>query len=246
MASDKELHFFDNETLDWRSPDYELLHRFFDGSANGILRGEATPIYTYWPNAIERLAAYNPAAKLIIGLRHPTHRAFSHWRMETTRNDETLPFSDAIRVGRDRVREAPGGVHRVFSYVERGFYARQIKRLLRCFPRNQLHFFRTDRLWSDPAATLADAYSFLSVARAPVKSAPDYIVPLQSADLGELEAADRAALLDLFEADIRETGELTAIPLQDWLTLDYREPMPTTLPCDDLAANSRDAPPSRG
>ena len=131
MARVKEVHFFDDESHSWEAPDHAKLHAFFDDSPRARCRGEATPIYSYWPNAIERLRAYNPAARLILILRHPVSRALSHWRMETSRGWETLPFSAAIRPkARERVRLAPGGVHRVFSYVERGFYATQIERIL--------------------------------------------------------------------------------------------------------------------
>src|SRR6185503_6418815 len=79
----KEVHFFDDESIDWSAPDYGKLHRHYDWSESRV-RGEATPIYLYWPNALKRLLAYNPNVKLIILLRHPIHRAFSQWQMETT------------------------------------------------------------------------------------------------------------------------------------------------------------------
>lgn len=114
MAREKEVHFFDDESIDWSAPDYGRLHAAYDAGERR-LRGEATPIYTYWPNALERLRAYNPAAKIIVGLRHPAFRALSHWRMETARGVEAFSFSEAIRTGRGRVAAAPNGVHREFS-----------------------------------------------------------------------------------------------------------------------------------
>lgn len=227
MASRKEPHFFDNEAMNWQSPDYGLLRQFFDWSATDVVRGEATPIYSYWPNAIERLHAYNPGTKLIVGLRHPAYRAFSHWRMETTRNDESLSFSQAIREGRERVRGADGGVHRVYSYVERGFYSAQVSRLLRWFPRSQVMFFRTDHLWQQPEATLTQICAFLGVKHEVSTQPSEYIVPLQSADVGGMDLVDRDRLLKVFAADIEETSVLTGVALDDWLSRDYREPMPS-------------------
>ncbi len=49
------MHFFDDETQDWSAPDYGAYHAHF-GARDG-LRGEATPIYAYWPNALERIRA---------------------------------------------------------------------------------------------------------------------------------------------------------------------------------------------
>ena len=97
MASVKEIHFFDDEQIDWSNPDYTRLHAQFDWSnANIKVRGEASPIYSYWPQAMQRLHRYSASAKLLMGLRHPSLRAYSHWRMEMVRKLDTLPFNDAI------------------------------------------------------------------------------------------------------------------------------------------------------
>jgi hypothetical protein len=78
MAKVKEIHYFDDEHIDWIEPDHAHLHAAFDWSASGVVRGEATSVYTYWPQALYRLHRYNPLAKLIVGLWHPSFCAFSH------------------------------------------------------------------------------------------------------------------------------------------------------------------------
>ncbi|MCA8901940.1 MAG: sulfotransferase [Hyphomonas sp.] len=165
LSRTKEVHHFDDEqTVDWQSPDHARLHDQFDWTTENVLRGEATPIYLYWPQSLERLQRYNPDARLIVMLRHPAFRAFSHWRMEYKRQWDDLPFEEAISTeGRRRVETAPGGVHRVYSYVERGFYAPQVLRLLGLFPRSQILFLRTDEMWKAPAAVLARIEEFLGV-----------------------------------------------------------------------------------
>ncbi len=226
MARVKETHFFDTESFDWSAPPYDKLHDFFD-PAPVRRRGEATPIYTYWPHAMERLRAYNPAAKLIVMLRHPVLRAFSHWRMETTRGDETLSFPEAIRPeAAKRADAAPGGVHRVFSYVQRGFYAPQIERIRGLFPNDQILILRTDALWIDPVATLQKIQTFLAVA--PLPDAPRrYIVPLDSAASAPLTPADASYLLTLYADDIGRTQTLSGLDRNDWLDPNsaYVEPM---------------------
>lgn len=220
MAAVKEPHFFDDDALDWSAPDYGPLHRHYDWSAARI-RGEATPIHSYWPNSIERLRAYNPDARIIMGLRHPALRAFSHWRMETTRGAESLSFSSAIREGRARMGGAP---HRVYSYVERGFYARQVKRLLACFPARQVHFFRTDRLWLAPETTLSAILALIGADETALAHGREYIVPLASQP-ASAAPADLEYLRQEFAADVAQTAELTGLDLSDWLKPDYCEPM---------------------
>ncbi len=227
MASVKEVHHFDDDAIDWSAPDHSRLHAAFDWKVVGAVRGEATPITLYWPDAPERLRRYNPRARLIVGLRHPVFRAFSHWRMETKRGWDTLPFPQAVGPeGRRRVRDAPGGVHRVFSYVERGLYAQQVERLLMLFPRRQILFFRTDRLWLDPGQVLGEVQDFIGIERR-LAAQRRYVVPIDSPDLGPIPAEPREMLDQVFAEDIRRTAALCGLDVSDWLRPDYREPMPT-------------------
>ena len=222
----KEVHFFDNEDVDWWEPDYGLLHAHFCWNDPAILaRGDATPITAYWPNALERLQRYNPAARIIFILRHPTFRANSHWRMERVHGTESLAFEDAISVAeRNRVREAPGGAHRNFSYVERGLYADQVRRLLKLFPRLQILFLRTEDLWLETQRTVSVVERFIGV---PVllRVRPRYIVPVRTRQVGVMGADVRARLDALFASDIAETERLTGLDLAKWRCPDYCEPM---------------------
>jgi len=167
----KEVHFFDDETRDWARPDYDDYHAGFD-APGGRPCGEATPIYLYWPQALERICAYNPAMRLVVALRDPVERAWSHWRMEYARGAEREPFAWCIRQGRQRLFDAelplaPWGHHREFSYVERGFYAEQLVRLFGLFPREQALVIRAEDLRAEPAATLDRVRRFLGLAEAP-------------------------------------------------------------------------------
>ncbi len=213
MAAVKEVHFFDDETMDWAAPDYAAYHAAFP-PADGRLRGEATPIYTYWPNALERIAAYNPAMRLIVLFRDPVERAWSHWKMERART-ETEPFSWCIRQGRARVAgsDQPVGAHRVHSYVERGFYAAQVRRLLSVFPREQVLFLRSDSLRRDPERILGNACDFLRIPRFDQVSAIESHVGPRDDKTMRMCDADRAYLRELFEEDQREFQSLTGLTL---------------------------------
>lgn len=160
----KEAHFFDEEeTVDWSAPDYAPYHALFRDETR--LWGEATPIYLYWPGALERIRAYNPAIKLVLIFRDPVERAWSHWKMEYARGKETEPFAWCIRQGRARMAEGfpHPGFHRVYSYVERGFYGRQLARLLDLFPREQLLLLESGQLQRDPTATIRTVCRFLEI-----------------------------------------------------------------------------------
>lgn len=167
MPAEKEAHHFDDETVDWAAPDHDRYHALFP-PLDGRLRGEATPIYGYWPNALERIAAYRPEIKLIFLTRDPVERAWSHWRMESARGVETQPFAWCIRQGRQRLFDAePWGHHREFSYVERGFYAEQVERMFGLFPRDQALILRAEDLRARPSDVLAQVAGFLALTPLP-------------------------------------------------------------------------------
>jgi hypothetical protein len=234
MSRAKEVHHFDDEdNVDWSMPDHARLHRQFDWALDGVIRGEATPIYTYWPPALSRLKTYNPRARIIVGLRHPVRRAYSHWKMETARNSERLPFTEAISPpGRERVRASHGSVHRTFSYIERGFYSHQIARLLDLFPRGQVFFYRSDHLWSNPWRVLRSVEGFLTVDPEISREArSEYIVPLDTRSAADLPRWLCMAYGEQFRDDIVATASLTGLALDDWLDPEYQEPMGTTGRC---------------
>ena len=123
MASRKEVHFFDTEENFTESPpDYSNYHAWFSPLLSHRVLGEATPIYMYWNQAPNRMHAYNPDMKIVIMLRCPIQRAFSHWNMERTRGNETLSFWEALMHEKARLDLALPNQQRVYSYVDRGFY----------------------------------------------------------------------------------------------------------------------------
>lgn len=217
----KELHFFDKETLDWDCPDYAAYERLFAACPPGSIAGEATPIYTYWPGALERIAAYRPAMKLIVILRNPAMRAYSHWAMELRRDAEWLDFAEAIRVRLDRPEAVQGmkaGAHRVFSYVERGFYAEQIERMFRLFPREQVLVTTHDAFRAACGEVLDRIVAFLGLD--PFAAYPpnaEFMVAGQREKNPPMPPDCRARLVDLFADDIRRTQDLAGLDLSGWL-----------------------------
>jgi len=211
LSREKEVHFFDDEAQAWPRPDYGAYHAQF-APFDGRPRGEATPIYLYWPQSLERIAAYNPAMKLIVLLRDPAARAWSHWKMEFARGAETKPFAWCIRGGRQRLFDAePWGFHREFSYVERGFYAEQLERLLGLFPREQLLLLRAEDLRADPGPPLAQVRAFLGLAPAAPPAARDVHVG-RIMDYGsDLTAADLAYLQGVYARDLARLAGLTGL-----------------------------------
>jgi hypothetical protein len=207
----KELHFFDDEAQNWAAPDYGAYHAQLP-EADGRPCGEATPIYSYWPRSLERICAYNPAVKLILLLRDPVARAWSHWKMEYARGVERQPFAWCIRAGRQRLFDAePWGHEREVSYVERGFYGEQVEHALSLFPREQLLILKSEDLRADPTEPVAAVRRFL---RLPEAQAPEprTVHAGAAADYpSELTAEDVAFLREVYAPDAARLEALTGL-----------------------------------
>jgi len=164
MADKKEVHFFDRDDyFNALDPDYSKYHKYFNPKNDHCIIGEATPIYMYWDNAMERIHRYNPNIKLIAVLRNPINRAFSHWNMERDRNREHRSFWDAISEENSKLKSSKHRQDRTFSYLDRGFYSSQIQNIYDYFEKDQFLILRNELLRYSPNDVLAEVASFLSI-----------------------------------------------------------------------------------
>lgn len=217
----KEIHFFDGENLDSFPPDYAVLDAFYSPDDGDRRRFDITPIYSFWPPALARIHKYNPNARLIFLFRDPFERAWSNWCMSYAFGHEVLPFAEAIREGRRRMDELPplASERRVYSYVERGFYAEQVRRALAYFPRENMLFLRSQDLFADHRATLASIATFLDI-----PPFPDIPLKRENARPGIVfpsvpSEADRLLIAGLVRHDLREFADLTGLDISDWATM---------------------------
>lgn len=166
----KEAHVFDSPEFDdgWLP---EQVDQRYDGCfqrSEGVLHGDATPIYLFHPILVRRIAAYNPRMKWIVILRHPLERALSQYHMERSRGLETWPLLPALLLERWRLRGheddfSPDSPLRRHSYRARGDYARQLDVLFSHFPARQVLLLRNEQLALQPDETLEKACQFLGV-----------------------------------------------------------------------------------
>jgi hypothetical protein len=220
--SRKEPHCFDDESQNWDRPDLAAYHALYP-PADHRQRYDGTPVNSYWRPALARIKAYNPQAKLIFLFRDPFARAWSHWCMEWGRGAENLPFAQAIRRGRARMPLAQPSdpAWRSFSYIERGFYGRQVARALALFPRQQLLFLKSEDLERDQAATLQRIAAFLAIAPFPdlpvarenCRSDPAFPMSPYPALPSE---QDRAWVANLLAQDMALFAALTGLDISGW------------------------------
>ena len=145
---------------DIRSPEeYELLFSDVDSE---IVVGECSNSYLFCPSAAERIATHNPNAKILIILRNPVERAWSHYLMNIKLGYQVLPnFLDEIQ--RDTA-EIPAGWGITSNYFGLGLYAAQVARFYNHFRANQIKVILFEDLIDPAKRILDDLSAFLKIA----------------------------------------------------------------------------------
>lgn len=140
---------------------YEDYKALFSDAATQKAIGESSPIYLYSEKAPERISHYLPDAKLIVILRNPIERAYSHYLM-LVRNGVEKPnqFIQAIQNEgeRDKNRLLPA-----IPYISGGFYYSQLSRYFDRFGVDQIKIYLYEDLVADSTALLKDIFKFIDV-----------------------------------------------------------------------------------
>ncbi|MEZ5471432.1 MAG: sulfotransferase domain-containing protein [Marinicella sp.] len=215
MANVKEVHFFDREVhFDSNEVDYSKYHSYFEPKSHHKAIGEATPIYMYWKSSPKRIWQYNPNMKIIIILRNPIERAYSHWNMERMRGADQFSFWDAITNENKRCMEASPLQHRVYSYVDRGFYLRQLRNLWKFFPKKQVLVLKNEDLKNKPVETLNKICDFLNITRfESIKPKKVHARPYDA----EIKPKEKDFLKPIFKAEIKNLERELQWNCKDWL-----------------------------
>jgi hypothetical protein len=159
FALPREVHFFDrhyDRGIDW-------YRQRFAGAGGRPVVGESSPSYMYVEPAAERIARHLPRAHLVAILRNPVDRAYSHYWHNRTRGREDLEFREAIAAEPDRLAAGDPDVRARYSYLDRGRYLAQLRRMGEHFPRESLFVLLFEDLRDDPVTSMGSLYRFLGV-----------------------------------------------------------------------------------
>ena len=186
----KEVHYFDTADYEqgdawYRShfPGPPSFMRLSSGSGRQQpITGEASPYYLAHPATPARVKAFAPDLKLIVMLRDPISRAFSHYNHQVRQGRETLSFEDALNAEAERLGDEHEKMladptyysynHWLYSYVDRGRYADQLEHWFKFFPRKQFLFIDSSDFFANPRNAYNEAVSFLDMRPAELESAP--------------------------------------------------------------------------
>lgn len=175
-AFEKEVRYFNNhyeKGLNWYKAHFPLrvtkrLVGWKDGI--GLKSGEGEPSYLPNPVVPQRVFDLIPNVRLIVMLRNPVDRAYSHFQHRSRRGREPLSFEQVVAADKERLRNGwsnlptadnkrLGNLH--YSYLPRGIYVDQIRSWMSIFPREQFLIIRAEDFFSDAQTIYDDVLDFL-------------------------------------------------------------------------------------
>jgi hypothetical protein len=211
MLRTKGVHFFDTSYgrgMAWYASRFPTrAYGWYVRRRHGteLVTGEASPYYLFHPHVPYRVAEHLPGVKLIVLLRDPVARAYSHFQHETARGFETLSFEEAVdaepqrlAAELERMRREPlynSFAHQHHSYQARGLYHDQLATWWSQFSREQFLVLSSERFFAEPDRTFAQALDFLEL---PAFTPPAY-ERHNAYDYRQLSDSVRRRLVDHFQ-----------------------------------------------
>lgn len=215
---DQEDHgFFANDALFTKgNPSSRLYEQLCPKVYSDQICGEVSNTYLHHPAAIARINRYNPNIKLIIILRNPADRAYSHWQDTVTRGSENRSLTASINhevVSLD-LSSQHQSTHET-GYLNNSRYSAQIEYLHQYFSPHQLLFIKSEDLRDDTEVVLYQLFQFLNV--------PYLEVDTSAQNLGNYQHSISAdsynKIINEVQADIIQTERLLGWDCRDWKDL---------------------------
>ena len=176
MSRPKEPFFFEYEYdkgLDF------YRKKYFPHWKGEKLIGEGRHRNLYLPFVPESIFETSPSAKLIISVRNPVERAYSHWWWDYSRRRIGLNFEEALEKNYQRIARGIKCLTRkeykkhfnpdfpvymnTDTYIDSGYYHEQVQRYRRYFSDEQIKVVLFDDLAKDPEKLFGELDTFLGI-----------------------------------------------------------------------------------
>lgn len=122
--------------------------------------GECSTSYLYSSVAAKNIYQFNPEAKIIIILRNPLYRTFSHYLMAVRYGFTALDFKEAIIKDMNK-KEKGWGKSELF--IELSLYYEQLVKYFQVYPKEQIQVLFFDDLKENSLHLLNKCCRFLSI-----------------------------------------------------------------------------------
>ena len=160
MSPEKEPNYFNSpnsKIIGLNNPKTKKYLKLFENAHDEIARGEATASYLSDPESAKMIYQVVPEAKIIICLRNPVERLYSH-HLSGRRMEELTDFHEFIH---NKSQEENSFNFK--TLFEMGLYSNQIKGYLDIFGSKQVKIFIFEEYTNDIKATLEEILEFLGL-----------------------------------------------------------------------------------
>lgn len=175
----KELFYFDDyytRPINWYKsffPTEKQKEKLERDLVARVITGEASPSYFFHPYAAKRIKETLPNVKLILVLRDPIERAYSHYNHIRRLNREPLSFEEALakeveritpdieKLAKDEFYKADQ--RRDYSYLTRGYYAKQLTEWYKYFPKEQLLVVQSEEFYRETPRVYNEIVEYLGL-----------------------------------------------------------------------------------
>ncbi|WP_343987462.1 sulfotransferase domain-containing protein [Terrabacter terrae] len=171
VRSGKGTHYFDvnfGRGFRWYTAQFPKVDEGFS------LVGESSPYYMFHPLSPQRIRAALPDVKIVMCLRDPIARAWSHHAYEVARGHEDESFERALDLEESRLVGEEARIvadpqyqadhWRYHAYLRRGHYAEQVHTFHQLFGPDQVLVVQSEALFADPQGQMDRVFSFLGLA----------------------------------------------------------------------------------
>lgn len=148
VSQPKELEYFSRFT-DRTAAWYE---GHFQGAGPALARGEISTTYFNWPGTAQRMFDYDPELRLVLSLRDPVRRAYSHHLFclqQGYLDMKHASFEAGLAAGGD--------------YLRKSTYAPSLRSWLDVFPRDQILVLFQEDIAGEPRQQAARLFAFLGL-----------------------------------------------------------------------------------
>lgn len=206
----KEVRYFNNffeKGVNWYRAHYPShLYRYLNNVlySRDFITGEGEPSYLPNPIAPQRVFGLIPEVKLIVMLRNPVDRAYSHYNHRIQRGREKLSFEEVVQLDKETLKNGWGNIETRdykslgtlhYSYLPRGIYVDQLKVWMDVFPKEQFLVIKAEDYFTDTRTIFNKVLAFLNLPESD-------LVTFQKSNTGKykkkMSATMRQDLIDYF------------------------------------------------
>ncbi|WP_462252982.1 sulfotransferase family protein [Ekhidna sp.] len=155
MFNGKDDMMIANKIFLHKSDEYFEL---FNNKEKYKIRGDASAMYLYYPQASKNISEFDSSAKILVVLRNPVDRAYSSY-LHLRRDDrESFSFEEALKEEKARIDNK---FNPLWHYRRVGLYADQVQRYLDNFEKVKVVIYEDFK--SNPEKILSEICDFLSI-----------------------------------------------------------------------------------